>query len=234
MPRPGSSASNSADAYVLASIGGFVDAVGVLTLGGLFVAHMSGNSAALGAAFGQGDWRTGAPHLFAVPVFLIGLFLGHLAILSSPTVRRCAWMLIAEAALLGAFFLALAWLGNPSKNTLVYFCLATPALLAMGFQNAALRQIGRSAFPSTYVTGVLDTLARCAAECVRKQGGSRDWRMVFAAAGIWASYLGGALAGSAGLLFIRQWILWLPILALLVLAARLFRATAPPPRAPGS
>jgi uncharacterized protein DUF1275 len=57
------------EAFFLSGVGGCIDAIGVLTLGGLFVSHMSGNSAALGAAFGHGDWRTGSPHLFAVPLF---------------------------------------------------------------------------------------------------------------------------------------------------------------------
>jgi Protein of unknown function (DUF1275) len=35
------------EAFLLAGVGGSVDAIGVLTLGRLFVAHMSGNSAAL-------------------------------------------------------------------------------------------------------------------------------------------------------------------------------------------
>ena len=62
------------EAFFLSGVGGCIDAIGVLTLGGLFVSHMSGNSAAFGAAFGHGDWRTGLPHLFAVPLFLVGLF----------------------------------------------------------------------------------------------------------------------------------------------------------------
>lgn len=75
------------EALLLSGIGGCVDGIGVLTLGGLFVVHMSGNSASLGAAFGQGDWRMGWPHLFAVPLFLIGLFLGYMWILRDPTYR---------------------------------------------------------------------------------------------------------------------------------------------------
>ena len=121
---------------------------------------MSGNSAALGAAFGHGDWRTGLPHLFAVPLFLVGLFAGYLWILRAPTYRRCASILLIEALLLALFALLFAREGSPERNTLTYFGFAALPLLAMGLQNATLREVGRSAFPSTYVTGVLDTLAK--------------------------------------------------------------------------
>ena len=97
------------EAFLLAGVGGSIDAVGVLTLGGLFVAHMSGNSAAFGAAFGQGDWRVGLPHLVAIPVFVLGLFLGYLWILKARTYLRCAALLAAEAVLLAVFFGLVVW-----------------------------------------------------------------------------------------------------------------------------
>ena len=137
------------EAFLLPGIGGCVDAIGVLTLGGLFVAHMSGNTAFLGAAFGQGHWAQGFPHLFAVPIFVTGLFLGYSAIVHSPTPRRCAFILLAEAGLLSLFLVSLTLFGDQTRNSASYFLIATPPLLAMGLQNATLRQIGRSSFPST-------------------------------------------------------------------------------------
>ena len=41
--------------FPLAGVGGYVDAVGFLTLAGLFVAHMSGNTIRLGVFVGDGD-----------------------------------------------------------------------------------------------------------------------------------------------------------------------------------
>ncbi len=70
---------------LLASVGGSVDAIGVITLGGLFVSHMSGNTAAQGVFFGQGQWWLAWPHLVAVPIFLLGLFLGYLLMERAPT-----------------------------------------------------------------------------------------------------------------------------------------------------
>jgi uncharacterized membrane protein YoaK (UPF0700 family) len=209
------------EAFFLSGVGGCIDAIGVLTLGGLFVAHMSGNSAALGAAFGQGDWWTGLPHLFAVPLFLVGLFGGYLWILRTPSYRRCASILLIEALLLTVFAILFAWSGSPERNTLAYFGFAALPLLAMGLQNATLREVGRSAFPSTYITGVLDTLARSTASAVI----SREERRANSAAAshdaqLWLCYILGALSGSAGLLVFRAGVLLLPVVVLIVMAAR--------------
>src|SRR6476620_5736003 len=202
----------ASEAFFLSGVGGCIDAIGVLTLGGLFVSHMSGNSAALGAAFGQGDWRTGLPHLFAVPLFLVGLFAGYLWILRVPTHRGCASILLIEALLLTVFAFLLAREGSPERNTLAYFGFAALPLLAMGLQNATLREVGRSAFPSTYVTGVLDTLAKSTALAVI----SREERQINSdtasrVARLWFCYVLGALSGSAGLLVFRAGVLFLPV-----------------------
>ena len=75
---------------MLAGVGGCVDAIGLLTLGGLFVSHMSGNTASLGEMFGQGRWSAGLPHLFSVPVFVLGIFLGYLCTTGTPSFRAAS------------------------------------------------------------------------------------------------------------------------------------------------
>ena len=214
------------EAFLLAGVGGCIDAIGLLTLGGLFVSHMSGNTAAMGELFGQGHWAAGWPHLFAVPVFLLGLFFGYLLVVEKPTYARCAWILTAEAVLLSVFWIASTLVGELPVNTPGYFLLAAPPLLAMGMQNATLRQIGRSIFASTYVTGVLDMLAKYAAEyCVKRKTpeAGEMLRNAISAAGVWLSYAVGAVVGGAGILFFRQNILALPILILITLAVIFFR-----------
>lgn len=202
------------EAFLLTGVGGSVDAVGVLALGGLFVAHMSGNSAAFGAAFGQGDWHKGLPHLLAIPVFVSGLFLGYLWILKKKTFRRCAALLVVEAVLLLLFAAGIHFgIGFPA---------AIPALLAMGLQNATLREMGRSSFPSTYVTGVLDMLGKETARAVLEKGGTAaaDARR---AGAIWLSYAAGALLGSVGLGLLGIGIVLLPVTILGVLAFHFLR-----------
>lgn len=203
------------EARWLAGVAGSVDAIGVLTLGGLFVAHMSGNSAAFGAAFGQGDWLTAARHFFAIPVFVFGLFLGYLWILKSRTFRRCAILLATEAALLLIFCAS------------VYFRLgylaAVPALLAMGLQNSALRELGRSSFPTTYVTGVLDALSKATATAVLERN-SEPLNLARSAASVWISYAMGAVLGSTIYSFIGSTVILIPAVLLALLAIRFAKA----------
>lgn len=210
------------EAYFLAGIGGFVDSFGILTLSDLFVAHMSGNSAAFGAAFGQGQWAVGWPHLFAIPIFVVGLFLGYVWMLGLPNYRRCAIVLLVEAFLLTLFGIGMICFGPGPKNSLQYFLLAGFPLLAMGLQNATLREIGRSAFATTYVTGVLDSLAKALAKSVIKPESLADRLMVRRAALMWLSYVVGAVVGSAGFFSVRYLALAIPVLTLLVLAGRFF------------
>ncbi|MDX2080728.1 MAG: YoaK family protein [Terrimicrobiaceae bacterium] len=214
------------EALALTALAGCVDAAGFITFGGLFVAHMSGNSAALGAWFGQGLWEKGLPHLFAIPVFVGGLVIGYSVMQGHPTARRCAALLAAEAALLGTFVMGHVLHGRPEFLTPGYFGLASLLLLAMGMQNATLRQIGRSAFPSTYVTGVLDTLGRSLAALIasakKRQSAGEDARQALAAASLWICYALGAVGASAALVAFGAGILAVPVVGLLLLAAVYF------------
>jgi uncharacterized membrane protein YoaK (UPF0700 family) len=140
---------------------------------------------------------------------------------SSPVTSGFCARLLIEALLLTVFAFLLAREGSPERNTLAYFGFAALPLLAMGLQNATLREVGRSAFPSTYVTGVLDTLAKSTALAVI----SREERQINSdtasrVARLWFCYVLGALSGSAGLLVFRAGVLFLPVSVLVVIAAR--------------
>jgi len=221
----------TSEAFLLAGVGGCVDAVGVITLGGLFVSHMSGNTAALGALFGQGHWAAGWPHLFAIPIFVIGLFGGYWWAGCGVSLRRCAAIFFLEAGLLAAFGVGMVVFDSPSPGQGLYFLLACLPLLAMGLQNATLRQIGRSEFPSTYVTGVLDRLAQNCAEYVRDRGtpqGREALVRAGAALSMWTSYAIGAVVGGTGLLVLDKAFLMLPVFLLLGLGFRLWKLDRPP------
>jgi uncharacterized membrane protein YoaK (UPF0700 family) len=94
--------------------------------------------------------------------------------------------------------------------------MAALPLLAMGMQNATLRRIGRSGFPSTYVTGILDTLGHSIAAVLLGRDLPRNSRIARNAAGLWLSYIIGATAASAGLIKFGPVILAVPIAALLI------------------
>lgn len=219
------STKTSKEAYALTTIAGFIDAVGFIIFSGLFVANMSGNSAALGAWLGQGEWRHGLPHLFAVPIFVIGLIGGYTAITLNCTLRRCALLLASEAVLILLFIILQIFQDHPAPPSNTYFLTATPLLLAMGMQNAPLRQIKKSAFASTYVTGMLDTFSRSIASliCTHLKGGSAaDKSSIIKSGVLWLSYIAGALLGSFSLIHLGPLVLLLPIIVLLGIAGHFF------------
>ena len=91
--------------FPLAWVAGYVDAVGFLTLAGLFVAHMSGNTVRLGVFVGDGDWSFAAQRFVPIVFFTLGVVAGIALVealqrRSTPAPGR---VLIVEAALLLVF-----------------------------------------------------------------------------------------------------------------------------------
>jgi hypothetical protein len=96
---------------------GCVDAVGYLLLGGVLVAHMSGNTAEGALRFEHGNWAGGLARLSPLPGFLLGAGLGNLA--ARALARNGRWALcvalLAELAVLGVVS-ALGWQGLRSTG----------------------------------------------------------------------------------------------------------------------
>jgi uncharacterized membrane protein YoaK (UPF0700 family) len=95
-------------AFPLAVVAGYVDAVGFLTLAGLFVAHMSGNTVRLGVFVGDGDWSLAAQRLVPIIVFTVGVA-GGIALVEALRRRSApapaARVLSVEGVLLLGFML---------------------------------------------------------------------------------------------------------------------------------
>ncbi len=205
-------------AVLMAWIAGGVDAVGYLSLAHLFTAHMSGNSAALGADAGQGAWREGARRAFPIPLFVVGVGTG--ALLVEGALRRGARSpLITAFVVEGALLLACLLWGRahpePTPSSGVSFGLTALPALAMGVQNATLRRVGKTGVRTTYMTGMLTDFAEEAAACGlwlrdRTRGrGMHRLRLALRVAsrrdgarkmglfgGIWLAFLVGAVGGS--------------------------------------
>lgn len=222
-------------AFPLAWVGGFVDAVGFLTLAGLFVAHMSGNTVRLGVFLGDGDWSLAAQRLVPIIFFTLGVVVG---IAVSEALRRrsapapAARVLGIEAVLLLAFMLvgqAVLDGRGAAAGSLDYYLLAIVAVLTMGLQNAALRRVAGVPIHTTFVTGILTSVAE---ETVNGWYAWRDARRgptdhrdraraSFQRArlhgGVWLSYLAGGVLGALLVLRWDLWVLALPLAALAVL-----------------
>jgi uncharacterized membrane protein YoaK (UPF0700 family) len=224
-------------AFPLAWVGGYVDAVGFLTLAGLFVAHMSGNTVRLGVFVGDGDWSLAAQRLVPIIAFTFGVA-GGIAL--SEALRRrsapapAARVLSVEAGLLLAFILAgqavLDGRGT-APGSWNYYLLAIIAVLAMGLQNAAMRRIADVPVHTTFVTGMLAHIAEEAVNGLyawrdaQREGATPDaddaaraaFRRVRLHGGVWLSYLAGGVLGALLALRWDLWVLALPLAALAVL-----------------
>src|SRR5580704_3189575 len=126
-------------AAVLSMTSGTVDVIGFLTLGGLFVAHITGNLVLLAAHYITGGFSQTGP-LMSVPVFIA--VLGAVAWLSTDraTHRTLRTLLILHAVLLVGFF-GLAVALGPFTNPVGAIAVTVGMLgvAAISTQNALVK-----------------------------------------------------------------------------------------------
>ena len=217
-------------AVVLAAIGGWVDAVGFLTLFGLFTAHLSGNTARFGVALGRGEAGTALTYAVPIVVFFAGAVIG-VAFMSARHAQgrnAMAPLLAVEAVLVAAFMVVgtvLRDAGDLTPRSAAYYGLAVLAVAAMGLQTAALRHAAGVPVHTTFITGMVTHFAEAIVGVLR-----RDPREAPPRAGVYGALVGayvvGAVAGSA---LESTWSLWslsIPVAVLTALTVGL-RGAAP-------
>lgn len=233
-------------APALAGVAGFIDAVGFITLRGLFVAHMSGNSVKFAVYAGRGTLGAAAPAGIAVVLFVAGVALGTVA--AELAARRrlrsiAAVVLVVQAALIAAFMgYGSTVIGGETvrgHSLSGFYVLAALAVLSMGMQTSALRQLGGRTISTTYVTGVITSFTQEATNYVfwlhdrgRRDeqhsflsrvlglGSRRDSRnRVLLLGAVWLTYAGGGVLGSLLDRDVELWALVVPLAVLLVVIA---------------
>src|ERR1700694_6077105 len=85
-------------ACALSALAGYVDGLGFVHLGGLFVSFMSGNSTRMGVSLAEGQWVSAAQALGLIALFVTGAAAGSLIVLGRG-VNRQARPLLAGAVL---------------------------------------------------------------------------------------------------------------------------------------
>jgi uncharacterized membrane protein YoaK (UPF0700 family) len=193
-------------ACALSALAGYVDGIGFLQLGGLFVSFMSGNSTRMGVSLAAGQWLPAAEALGLIALFVAGAALGSLIVLGSNAYCQC-WLLLAEGGLLVASALCYAFgLTNTAVAAIV---------LAMGLENAVFQIDGGAGLGLTYVTGALVKVGQQVAAALT--GGPRlGWLPNLL---LWAALVAGSLCGALAYHWINLAAIWFAAGCALVLGA---------------
>src|SRR5882757_7389460 len=175
-------------ACALSALAGYVDGIGFIHLGGLFVSFMSGNSTRMGVSLADGHWHDAAQALSLIALFVTGAALGSRIVLGRGANRQRSrgqsWVLLVEALLLAAAGVC---------DALGFAQGAIAAIvLAMGLENAVFQIDGGAGLGLTYVTGALVKAGQLIAAAL--SGGERwDWMPNLL---LWAALVMGSLCGA--------------------------------------
>jgi len=187
-------------------LAGYVDGIGFLHLGGLFVSLMSGNSTRLGVSLADAAWWQAAGAFGLIALFVAGAAVGSLVVLGGGAERQ-PWLLLIQAVLLAGAGLCYAS-GMPNLAI-------TAIVLAMGLENAVFQIDGGAGLGLTYVTGALVKVGQLLA--VSLTGGPRwGWAPNLL---LWAALVAGSAAGALGYAWINLAAIWFAAGAALTLAA---------------
>lgn len=169
-------------AAALAALAGYVDAVGFIASGGLFISFMSGNSTRLGIGLAEArDVAALAGSLLAA--FVAGVTLATLLGRRLDGKRRRGQLLLVAALLAGGFALGHAALTWPALLL---------AAMAMGAENCVFEAGGDVKISLTFMTGNLVKIGQRLALAL--SGGPAlaflPWLL------LWLAMIGGAVAGA--------------------------------------
>jgi uncharacterized membrane protein YoaK (UPF0700 family) len=197
---------NLALACALSAMAGYVDGIGFLHLGGLFVSFMSGNSTRLGVSLAQAHWSNAAEAIGLILFFVAGAACGSLIVLGRGANRQ-SWVLLVEALLLALAALCYAFgLSSTAVAAMV---------LAMGLENAVFQIDSGAGLGLTYITGALVKVGQLVAAALT--GGER-WAWLPNLL-LWAALVAGAVCGASAYHWINLAAVWFAAALALILSA---------------
>ncbi|MCQ4120350.1 YoaK family protein [Rhodococcus tibetensis] len=210
-------------AVVLAVLAGYVDALGFITLGGFFVAFMSGNLTRFSVGFAEGTWAHALTAAAVIAVFVLGTVLG--AVIVHLTDRRNLPVKTTVLAAVSSLLLAGSLAASLDASTVAVGAM----LLAMGAENSFFQRDGEVTVGLTYMTGALVKMGHRLAGAMF--GGSPwAWLRHFA---LWIGLVVGAITGTLAHRWVGLEALWfaaVPATALTLLVHRTVDRATPRPQ----
>ncbi len=189
-------------ATTLTIIAGIADAVGYMTMDGVFAANMTGNTVLAGIAAAQRNYTDAWHHLAPLLAFFVGAMLSRLLLRLSH--KPTAGLLVEAALIAGVGFLPI----SPEPALLIL-------AMAMGVQASAITHFSGNAISTVVVTS---TLARTA-DAVPDRLWPGEKKALPAVSNLpllaltWIGYLAGAVTGAL-LLAIVPYPLLVPVVLL--------------------
>jgi uncharacterized membrane protein YoaK (UPF0700 family) len=224
MPHPRHTPAKIFIALLLTFAAGHVDAIGFLAFWHVFTAHMTGNTVHLGMALVQQHWSDALRAGLPVPVFLVGSIVGRCMLEYG---ARKRWRRVSSLIFLlqAAVVTEVLWMNSAQISEQVLWSSLLLLAFGMGLQTAALTRVGPLTVHTTFVTGMLNSLAQRVSHLLfwlvdpkmRSEHGFwklRPARESSLLLGVWFCYVTGAIVGAA--LFLR-WKISALFLALAIL-----------------
>jgi uncharacterized membrane protein YoaK (UPF0700 family) len=223
MAQPQSFGRREATLALLALASASSDVLSFLFFHQVFTSAMTGNTALLGIALGQGQAPAAWHAAVALAAFVLGVVAGAVVAGEGQRPQALTQLLGLEALCLGLF--AALWYGvvGPIEGGLLYPLIALAAL-GMGLQIVAARQVNLPGIPTVVVTSTLASIIMHAVAALRRHETLPfdAWRQ----GAVFASYAAGALLAGAVAAHHAGILVLLPLGAVLVALA--LRLSAPP------
>jgi uncharacterized membrane protein YoaK (UPF0700 family) len=149
-------------AAVLSGVAGYVDAAGLLSLAGLFPAHVTGELVNEAVAISSGRHGVGPSRLWMLPAFALAVALAATVTRIERRAGRTPTPMLLLLVAGGLFAFAVSGLPlrfSPGLHPIAFVQVGTCcAVAAMGFQNAMMREALNGSAPTTFMTGNLTQL----------------------------------------------------------------------------
>jgi uncharacterized membrane protein YoaK (UPF0700 family) len=187
--------------FGLAFVGGYCDAASYV-LAKTFTGHITGTLVLAAISIAGHDWQTFLRHLLAIALFLTGvvsILISERFIARTPFRFALPVVMGVEIVLIStAYFAVTSHL--TARFGLFIGCMS----LALGLQNGAFSQAGGVSVHTTYLTGMITSLLKTAAQRHSSEktarGASTSDQKAKLLGGIWLAFVLGATVG-AGMVF---------------------------------